>query len=133
MPASTLHKSAQQEAPDACIFYVQEHNPYMRAPKRYTRPSLHAPRRACAFLGRVQMIRAPSSYMRAEDIRALCLCVRPRYARATPAACVQDMHAPLFLRAPRDGRANRRACKDARAAATRDAKMRASEQLQECD
>src|SRR4051812_14880612 len=39
------------------------------------------------------------------------------------------MHASLFLRVPRDGRANRRACKDAHAAATRDAKMCASEQL----
>src|SRR5438445_13898209 len=26
MLASTLHKSAQQEAPEACNFYVQEHN-----------------------------------------------------------------------------------------------------------
>src|SRR3954468_11639552 len=37
------------------------------------------------------------------------------------------------LRAPKDGSAHRRACKDTRATATRDAKMRTSKQLQGCD
>src|SRR3954464_3609220 len=129
MHTSTLHKSAQQGAPDAYISLCKSTIQDMRAPRRYTRPSLHAPRGACIFLARVQMMPTPSPYTRAGDIRAPCLCVRPRHARATPAAYVQDMHAPLFLRAPRDGRANRRACKDACAATTRDAKMRASEQL----
>src|SRR3954469_21943883 len=58
-PASTLHKSAQQRAPDAYIFHEQEHNPYMRAQRGYTRPCLHAPRDACILLARVQDMRAP--------------------------------------------------------------------------
>src|SRR5436190_4844092 len=85
-PATTLHKSAQQGAPAAYISLCKSTIQDMRAPRRYTRPSLHAPRGACIFLARVQMMPAPSPYTLAEDIRAPCLCVRPRHARATPAA-----------------------------------------------
>src|SRR4051812_23846055 len=83
----------QTPASSMCKSTIQD----MGTPKRYTRPSLHAPRGACIFLTFVQMMPAPSPYTHVGDIRAPYLCVRPRHARATPAACVQAMHAPLFL------------------------------------
>src|SRR3954468_25026560 len=100
---------------------VQEHNPRHACTKK-----IHAPQLACAkrrvhlSLTRVQKMPAPALYARSRDTRA-----------AASYACVQDMHAPLrasktCTRRPlsvcaKDDRANRRACQDARAAATRDA------------
>src|SRR3954467_29143 len=47
MPTSTLHKSAQQGAPDAYISLCKSTIQDMHVPRRYTRPSLHVPRGAC--------------------------------------------------------------------------------------
>src|SRR5436305_13793090 len=53
MPASFrlkrphLHCTKEQWAPDTYISHVQEHNPYMRAPRGYTHPCMHLPRDAC--------------------------------------------------------------------------------------
>src|SRR5436190_19845943 len=79
----------------------------MRAPRRYTRPSIHAPRDACISLARVQEMRAPLLLRASKTCARRSSCVRPKMA------------APTGARA-----------KDARATATRDAKMRVSEQLQ---
>src|SRR4051812_44912173 len=47
MPASTLHKSAQQGAPDACISLCKSTIQDKHVPRRYTRPSLYVSRGAC--------------------------------------------------------------------------------------
>src|SRR3954469_22246963 len=83
MPTSTLHKSAQQGAPDAYISLCKSTIQDMRVPRRYTCPSLHAPRGACISLARVQKMSTPASYAHSRDTRAASY------------ACVQDMHAPL--------------------------------------
>src|SRR4051812_48503962 len=58
-PASTLHESAQQWASNAYIFHVQEHNPDIRAPRRYARHCMRAPRKdVCVPLARVHKMRA---------------------------------------------------------------------------
>src|SRR3954470_22550127 len=94
MPASTLQKSAQQEAPDAYIFHVQEHDPKHACTKK-----IHAPQLACAkrrvhpSLARVPEMPA-STPMRASK----------RCPRRPLPACVKD------------GRASKDAAKDARVA-----------------
>src|SRR3954471_11875194 len=101
-PASTLHKSAQQEAPDAYISLCKEHNPRhactekIHAPqlaraKRRVHLSCTRPRDACAT-----HLRASKTYA-----RHCLLYARPRHARGVP-LCVR----------PKDGLA---LCKDARA------------------
>src|SRR4051812_22611538 len=84
----------------------------MRVPRRYTRPSLHAPRGACIFLARVQeMPAAATSCARWQDTRTAPLCVhtkmhaspsytRPRHTRILP-----------LLACTKDGRTNKDACK----------------------
>src|SRR5436190_10691958 len=82
-PATTLHKSAQQGAPDAYISLCKSTIQDMRAPRRYTRPSLHALRDACIFLARAQ------------EMRAIPTCAHPRHTRAIPSCVRAKMHAPL--------------------------------------
>src|SRR4051812_26133288 len=102
MPASTLHKSAQQEAPDACIFHVQEHNsrharlkdarvdPLWRVTKKMPASSTsYAP----------EKIRAPPPRRAYKDARATSMRAAKTYARWPPPVCVKD------------GRANMDACK----------------------
>src|SRR4051812_32143345 len=89
----------------------------MRAPRRYTRPSLHAPRDACISFARAQEMRAPPT------------CARPRHTRAT-AFCTRAQDIPahfLFACAPKMAAPS--AKMHAPPPATRDAKMRAFEQL----
>src|SRR5207245_2095668 len=83
-PTSTLHKSAQQWAPDAYISLCKSTTQDTRAPRGYTRPHMHAPRDACISFVRVQEMRAPLP-----SARALKRCVRLGTCR--------DVHVPLLL------------------------------------
>src|SRR4051812_18580652 len=108
---------------------MQEHNPRHACTKK-----IHAPQLACAKR-RVHLSCARSKdarvapYTRAKDIRAppCCVCAKmhaPPLMRASKACARRPLPA-----CAKDGRAKGRACIDARAAATRVTKMRASEQL----
>src|SRR3954462_15114904 len=118
MPASTLHKSAQQEAPRRLHLHVQEHNsrdahpkdarvdPLWRASKKMPASPPHT---------RVERYARPPPRRAYRDARATSY-ARPRgYTRRPPPACAKD------------GRANMDACKDARVApVARVAKMHTS-------
>src|SRR3954469_16433321 len=106
MPASTLHKSAQQEAPDAYISLYKSTNLYMRA---------HKDARA-TYCARGQDMHARHSILRAcKDARAASLARVQEMPARPPRRAYKTRARRLFLCAPKDGRANSRACKDARA------------------
>src|SRR4051812_22611540 len=134
MPASTLHKSAQQEAPDAYIFHVQEHNQRHACTKK-----IHAPQLACSKR-RVHLSCArPRDARSGHLMRALA-----RYAHRPPMRAYKDAritfiyasktyaHPPsscMHQRWPhQQGRVQKM---HASPSAARVAKMRASGQLQE--
>src|SRR3954465_15768118 len=107
MPASTLHKSAQQEAPDTCIFHVQEHNSRHARPKDARvnplwRASKKMPASSTSYAR--GKIRAPPTTHAYKDARATSMHAAKTYARRPPPACAKD------------GRTNIDARKDARVA-----------------
>src|SRR4051812_24319051 len=75
--ASTLHTSAQQGSPDAYISLCKRTIQNMHAPRRYTRPSIHAPRDACISLARVQEMRAPLLLRASKTCACRSSCVCP--------------------------------------------------------
>src|SRR3954462_6577196 len=93
-PASTLHKSAQQGAPDAYIFLCKSTIQNMRAPRGYACPSLHASKRCVCH--------------------SSCAC--PRHTRVIPSCVHAKMHVPLPVRASKTcpRRSSLRAPKDDR-------------------
>src|SRR5437588_14534 len=111
MPASTLHKSAQQGAPDTYISLCKSTIQDMRVPRRYTRLSLHAPRGTCISQVRVQEMPALAPCARPKDARAILiraleryvrrcpLCARPGHACTAPCLCTPKMAAPTYARA----------------------------------
>src|SRR3954469_156907 len=101
MPASTLHKSAQQEAPDAYISLYKSTNLYMRAHKD-ARATYCA--RGQDMHARHSILRAckdarAASFARVQDIRSLLPPCAQRCTHGPPAACIQEMPARPARRA----------------------------------
>src|SRR3954465_11862454 len=122
MPASTLHKSAQQEAPDTCIFHVQEHNSRHARPKDARvnplwRTSKKMPASSTSYAR--GKIRAPPPRRAYRDARATSY-ARLRHTCVALLLRAQKMAAPAWTHAKLP----------ASPPATRVAKMRASKQLQ---
>src|SRR3954466_5076053 len=92
MPASTLHKSAQQGAPDARIFHVQEHN------SRHARPK--DARVDLLWCASKRMPASSSSYAHGK-IRAPPPRRAYRDARTTSYARLRHTRVGLLLRAPK--------------------------------
>src|SRR3954467_10141516 len=88
MPASTLHKSAQQEALNAYIFHVQEHNQRHACTKK-----IHAPQLACSKRHVYLSCAHPRDARGGHLIRALA-----RYARRPPMRAYKDARV-TFIRA----------------------------------
>src|SRR3954462_2236664 len=101
-PASTLHKNAQQGVPDAYISLCKSTIQKMRAPRRYTRPSIHVPRDACISLARVQEMCAPLLLRASKTCARRSSWVCPKMAAPTGARA--KMHAPLLLATQRCAR-----------------------------
>src|SRR4051812_13037195 len=105
MPASTLHKSAQQGAPDAYISLCKSTTQDTRVQKMPTSTPMSASKR-CPRRPHTRVERyARRPPMRAyNDARATSIRAAKTYARRPPPACAKD------------GRANMDARKDARVA-----------------
>src|SRR4051812_18100159 len=117
MPASTLHKSAQQEAPDAYIFHVQEHKPKHACTKK-----IHAPQLACSKRGVHLSCAHPRDARGGHLMRALAryarrpLCVHTKMHASPSYAHPRHTRVVPFLHAPKMAAPTGTCAKDARVA-----------------